>query len=422
MDNTSLTNEELRIALELATLTSGAASSTLAMLVDQNLELSQPEIIEFPNVEEFIAKSVPPKAVLAVLQFLNGFRSPVGYIIDMQAATAMANVMMGGGGGPENEIGDIHLSAVGEAISQMMGAAANGISQFLSQQVDISAPEVVVFSPESLNTLMPELMSDPVVAIKYRLQGSTLIPASELIQLLPIEGFRQQVDTVRNVMPGAASPSVMESNPTRNKSMSDTPEKSPFETPEDSAMADAWGVPSAGSDAGESGFGDFAAAGVSAQGESATQTIDFKSLAEAALQTETPDPVPAAAAAAAATTYAPSQQMQQSPQNPVTVQPVEFPSFDSHVPAYGSINKNLELVMDVCLNLTVELGRTELPIKEVLELTRGSVIELNRVAGESVDLFANGKMIAKGEVVVIEDNFGLRITSIVSPADRLRGL
>lgn len=204
--------------------------------------------------------------------------------------------------------------------------------------------------------------------------------------------------------------------------MSDTPEKSPFETPEDSAMADAWGVPSAGSDAGESGFGDFAAAGVSAQGESATQTIDFKSLAEAALQTETPDPVPAAAAAAAATTYAPSQQMQQSPQNPVTVQPVEFPSFDSHVPAYGSINKNLELVMDVCLNLTVELGRTELPIKEVLELTRGSVIELNRVAGESVDLFANGKMIAKGEVVVIEDNFGLRITSIVSPADRLRGL
>ena len=78
--------------------------------------------------------------------------------------------------------------------------------------------------------------------------------------------------------------------------------------------------------------------------------------------------------------------------------------------------------MDVCLNLTVELGRTELPIEDILELTRGSVIELNRVAGEPVDLYANGKMIAKGEVVVIEDNFGLRITSIVSPADRLRGL
>lgn len=111
-----------------------------------------------------------------------------------------------------------------------------------------------------------------------------------------------------------------------------------------------------------------------------------------------------------------------SSSGPVTVSPVEFASFDNHISASGGVNKNLELVMDVCLNLTVELGRSELPIKSVLELTRGSVIELNRIAGESVDLYANGKMIAKGEVVVIEDNFGLRITSIVSPADRLRGL
>lgn len=115
---------------------------------------------------------------------------------------------------------------------------------------------------------------------------------------------------------------------------------------------------------------------------------------------------------------------QQSPfeGGPVTVQGVEFPSFETHVAASGAFNKNLDLLLDVHLNLTVELGRTELPIKDVLELTRGSVIELNRIAGEAVDLYANGKIIAKGEVVVIEDNFGLRITSILSPADRLKGL
>ena len=115
---------------------------------------------------------------------------------------------------------------------------------------------------------------------------------------------------------------------------------------------------------------------------------------------------------------------QQSPFDggPVTVQGVEFPSFETHVSTAGAFNKNLDLLLDVHLNLTVELGRTELPIKEVLELTRGSVIELNRIAGEAVDLYANGKIIAKGEVVVIEDNFGLRITSILSPADRLKGL
>jgi flagellar motor switch protein FliN/FliY len=107
---------------------------------------------------------------------------------------------------------------------------------------------------------------------------------------------------------------------------------------------------------------------------------------------------------------------------PVTVRPVEFASFDNQPHIFGEENKNLALVMDVRLNLTVELGKTDMSIKEVLELTRGSVIELERIAGEPVDLMANGKLIAKGEVVVIEDNFGLRITSIISPADRLRGL
>lgn len=107
---------------------------------------------------------------------------------------------------------------------------------------------------------------------------------------------------------------------------------------------------------------------------------------------------------------------------PVTVRPVEFASFDNQPHIFGEENKNLALVMDVHLNLTVELGKTDMSIKDVLELTRGSVIELERIAGEPVDLMANGKLIAKGEVVVIEDNFGLRITSIISPADRLRGL
>lgn len=105
--------------------------------------------------------------------------------------------------------------------------------------------------------------------------------------------------------------------------------------------------------------------------------------------------------------------------NPVTVQPVQFSSFENQPDMSGEENRNLELVMDVKLSLTVQLGEAEMPIKQVLELTRGSVVELDRIAGEPVDLYANGKLIARGEVVVIEDNFGLRITSIVSPQERL---
>lgn len=106
---------------------------------------------------------------------------------------------------------------------------------------------------------------------------------------------------------------------------------------------------------------------------------------------------------------------------PVTVQPVKFSSFDNSPSVVGE-GKNLDLLMDIKLKLTVELGRTEMPIKKVLELARGSVIELDKIAGEPVELYANGKLIANGEVVVIEDNFGLRITSILSPDHRLKNL
>ena len=88
----------------------------------------------------------------------------------------------------------------------------------------------------------------------------------------------------------------------------------------------------------------------------------------------------------------------------------------------GPQNQNLNILLDVKLQLTVELGRTELPIKKVLELTKGSIVTLNKAAGEPVELFANGKLIAYGEVVVIEDNFGLRITHITDPAKRLNSL
>ncbi len=105
---------------------------------------------------------------------------------------------------------------------------------------------------------------------------------------------------------------------------------------------------------------------------------------------------------------------------PVTVQPVKFSSFESESQTAAEENANLDILMDIELELTVELGRCHLPIKKVLELTKGSIIELDKIAGESVDLYANGKHIANGEVVVIGDNFGLRIIGITAPEDRIK--
>ena len=158
--------------------------------------------------------------------------------------------------------------------------------------------------------------------------------------------------------------------------------------------------------------------------EDAQAQVDALMSADVGLDSETPSHSNnEGAISAMADTASPGQDTQYMESNPMTtVQPVQFSSLDSQPQRSGENNKNLDLVMDVTLSLSVELGKAEISIKQVLELTRGSVIELDRIAGEPVDLLANGKLIAKGEVVVIEDNFGLRITSIVSPADRLRGL
>jgi len=84
--------------------------------------------------------------------------------------------------------------------------------------------------------------------------------------------------------------------------------------------------------------------------------------------------------------------------------------------------RGMDLIMDIPLDVSVELGRVQMLIKDVLELATGSIVELERVAGEPIDLMVNGQLLAKGEVVVIEDNFGIRITEIVSPSDRLNSV
>ncbi|MBI4630663.1 MAG: flagellar motor switch protein FliN [Chloroflexi bacterium] len=111
--------------------------------------------------------------------------------------------------------------------------------------------------------------------------------------------------------------------------------------------------------------------------------------------------------------------MDDQPAQPeVTAQPVQFAPLDSPAPAPRPDAATLDLLMDVQLRVSVELGRTRLPVKEVLALQQGSVVELDRLAGEPVDVLVNDRLIAHGEVVVIEDKFGIRITETISPSKR----
>ena len=97
----------------------------------------------------------------------------------------------------------------------------------------------------------------------------------------------------------------------------------------------------------------------------------------------------------------------------VTVSPVEFVSFEDNEERLSDDPKaNLDIMQDVKMHITVELGRARSSVKKILDLSKGSIVELNKVAGEQVELYANGKFIAYGEVIVIEDKFGLRVTNV----------
>jgi len=115
--------------------------------------------------------------------------------------------------------------------------------------------------------------------------------------------------------------------------------------------------------------------------------------------------------------FAPQQQMQTQSFGSVGVSPVKFPPLGEGLPP--GVGPNINLLLDVKLTLTVELGRTTMLVKDILGLGEGSIIELDKLAGEPVDLLVNGKLIARGEVVVIDENFGVRVTDIVSPAERI---
>lgn len=347
-----LTTDEKDTLGELCNISMSAAATTLSEILNNRVEVTTPKVFEFSNISEVI--SAQEDSTIVEIKYLSGLDASVLFLLKNTDVAIIADLMMGGTGLVDsNEIGELQLSAVGEAMNQMMGASATNLSSIFNQQVDISPPKVTQLLPGQDIDLPMDLKNTPIVGIVFRLSIGTLLD-SELIQLMSIENAQTHVQlfmgSVDTLLQGVSSTS---GPPTQAKASGD--------------QARMFGsAPGVGQDSGHS-TGGFS-------------------------------------------------------QQPVTIQPARFSSFDSTSSMYGMENQNLDLVLDVGLKLTVELGRSELPIKKVLELTRGSVIELDKVAGEPVDLLANGKLIAKGEVVVIEDNFGLRITSIISPADRLKNL
>ena len=337
-----LSSEEKDAIGEISNISMGTAATTLSTLLNQKVLITPPNV-SIANWED-ISQSYDRPCVFIQISYIEGLDGNNILILREKDVKIITDLMMGGNGEDVDgtELSELHLSAICEAMNQMMGSAATSISSVLEKKVDISPPTASLIDMDGSidEEGFGDFLKGEFVKVSFRLEIGKLID-SELMQLYPIDFAKELY----------------------NKFMSSSELDQPAPAAPTPAPAPAPAAP-------------------------------------------TPGPAPAMSAPPQG--YA--QPMQ--PAQPVNVAPAQFQAFDNTINPLMQ-QENIGLIMDVPLEVTVELGRTNKTIKEILDFSPGTIIELNKLAGEAIDLLVNGKYVAKGEVVVIEDNFGIRITEII---------
>ncbi|CAK6472376.1 flagellar motor switch phosphatase FliY [Peribacillus castrilensis] len=363
---------ELDTLGEIGNISFGSSATALSTLLNQKVDITTPTVTLIERGQ--IAEEFPHPYVAIQVQYTEGFSGINMLVIKQSDAAIIADLMLGGdGGNPSDLLGEIQLSAVQEAMNQMMGSAATSMSTIFSKKVDISPPSVDLLN--FLNGVGENAIPDEdlFAKISFRLRVGNLIDSS-IMQLLPLEFAKGLVSELLNGT-GESQPADMNTQ----KALSDpemnipTQEPAPFQDNRtDRSVNETYG-----------------------QGGHQAQPMN-----------QIPN-VPQHFGVSSVPTG-----------QPVNVQPASFTSFQPYQ-LQEPETKNLSMLMDIPLQVTVELGRTKRSVKDILELSSGSIIELDKLAGEPVDILVNSRLIAKGEVVVIDENFGVRVTDIMSQSERL---
>lgn len=339
-----LTEEEKDAIGEISNISMGSAATTLFTLVNQKVVITAPEV-EIATWDDVVSSYDMP-CVFLQIYYKEGLDGNNILILKDSDVKIITDLMMGGDGtNTSGDLTDLHLSAISEAMNQMMGTAATSVSTMLDKMVNISPPEATVLDLKNEKSVkiaeIADFLSDRFVKVSFSMVIGDLVD-SRLMQLYPID-FAKDL------------------------------------------------------------YMEF----ISAKDD------DYEEEIEEEIKEE-----PAQKEAVQAQPYMVNQEQEGQmidnmlePVQDLNIQPVQFAPFVQGSKTSQQV-ENIDLLMDVPLEVTVELGRTSKTIKEILEFTPGTIIELNRLAGEPIDVLVNGKFVAKGEVVVMEEAFGIRVTEI----------
>jgi flagellar motor switch protein FliN/FliY len=384
-----LTSLEQDALGEIGNITFGSAATALSTLLGKKVDITTPKVSIIGKEE--LEETFPKPHVAVHVNYVDGFDGINLLVIKTSDAQVIADLMMGGDGtGGDENLSEIHISAVQEAMNQMMGSSATSMSTIFNRFVNISPPGIDILNLSKGEGKLPD--EDVFIKISFRLIIGDLID-SNIMQLLPVPFAKEMV----SILMGGDSNSSMEAAPAAQAS-----------APSPVPMQEVHIPPTA------------PAQPVYEQPMYQQQQQQQQPVYEQPMYQQPPMGQPM---------YPPQQPMYQQPpaayggmpNRNVNVQPVQFGNLQSNSLANAE-DTNLNLLLDIPLKVTVELGRTHKVIKDILELSQGSIIELDKLAGEPVDILVNNKLIAKGEVVVIDENFGVRVTDIVNQWERIQKL
>lgn len=351
-----LTDVEKDAVGEISNISMGTAATTLSTLVNDVVNITTPKV-SYSTLEK-VAASYERPCVFIHISYKEGLDGSNLLLLKEEDVKIITDLMMGGDGtGEVEDLSDMHLSAIGEAMNQMMGSAATSLSSMLNKKVDINPPVASQFdiNTDALSGDMKVMAADTLVIVSFKMEIGDLVN-SEIMQMFPLSFAREMYELFKTIteknLTGGDSSSTDSSVQTQEPAGA-------IPTVSQPNMSQ----PEANQPTGQQPFGQQQMGGYGYQSvQSNVQPTQFQNF---------------------------------MPVNPVIQQ------------------ENIGLIMDVPLEVSVELGRANKSIKEILDFSPGTIIELNKLAGEPVDVFVNGKLVAKGEVVVIEENFGIRITEIL---------
>lgn len=365
-DSDVLDQSEMDALGEIGNISMGSASTTLSELLRQKVSITSPKV----NIisQETLYESFQVPYIVIQVEFKSGL---VGFnilVIRLKDAMVMSNLMMGGEGQVEtDEISEIEISAASEAMNQMIGTASTSLATLFGRPVNISPPITTVLNNEDRSKFTLPI-GDKVVVVSFALKIGDLVD-TEIMQVLSISTAKREAALLWHNLMGT---------PLEGE---DSEEQPSFVEVEEEESSEIWPSEEVWPEIEPPGAGEL-------------------------LQTPIQEP----AAAIQRSGYSPA------PSQAVPAQTLSFPGLSQ------AEQRKMELLLEVPLKISVILGRTKKPIKEVLNLTPGAIVELTSLVDEPVEVLVNGTLVARGEVVVVNENFGVRVISIISPEERLKQL